>query len=262
MTEETQQTEETQETTEAQVQTNPSDSGEEEAPSRPDWLPEKFETPEQLVTSYGELEKKFHSRRDDLKNEVTQQVQEEINKEALKGVPESAGDYEIKTEVDGESVDVEETPMTEWFRSVAHKYGLSQKDFANVMQEFESVSSQMGPDWNEESKALGEHAEKRLERVDAWASTTLSKEAYQTFAAIPANAAMVKAFEELMEASGEPKFNMVDSNTFQEELSEADLKAMQADPKYWKDKDQAFIQKVRSGFNKLALKKHGTLVQQ
>ena len=45
-------------------------------------------------------------------------------------------------------------------------------------------------------------------------------------------------------------------------LSEADLKAMQADPKYWKDKDQAFIQKVRSGFNKLALKKHGTLVQQ
>ena len=74
MTEETQQTEQTQETTEAQVQTNPSDSGEEEAPSRPDWLPEKFETPEQLVTSYGELEKKFHSRRDDLKSEVTKQV--------------------------------------------------------------------------------------------------------------------------------------------------------------------------------------------
>ena len=31
-------------------------------PDRPDWLPEKFKTPEDLAKSYGELEKKLGSR--------------------------------------------------------------------------------------------------------------------------------------------------------------------------------------------------------
>ena len=68
---------------------------------------------------------------------------------------------------------------------------------------------------------------------------------------------MVQCFEELMELNGQPAFNMMESGSFQEEISEDDLKSMQNDPRYWRDKDPAFIQKVRAGFANLAAKKHG-----
>jgi len=35
---------------------NPSETNDNQADSRPDWLPQKFETPEQLAHSYKELE--------------------------------------------------------------------------------------------------------------------------------------------------------------------------------------------------------------
>ena len=59
---------------------------------------------------------------------------------------------------------------------------------------------------------------------------------------------MVQLFEELMELNGQPQFNMTSDTEFQEVLSIDDLRSMQNDPKYWKDKDPAFIQKVRQGF--------------
>ena len=43
-----------------------------EAPvsARPEWLPEKFETPEAMAKSYGELESWKGKREDDLRNEI------------------------------------------------------------------------------------------------------------------------------------------------------------------------------------------------
>ena len=60
---------------------------------------------------------------------------------------------------------------------------------------------------------------------------------------------MVQLFEELMELNGQPQFNMTSDTEFQEVLSIDDLRSMQNDPKYWKEKDPAFIQKVRQGFH-------------
>ena len=56
-----QSTEEEGKTPEVQDQTtesgDTSEVNDQQADSRPDWLPQKFETPEQLAVSYGELEK-------------------------------------------------------------------------------------------------------------------------------------------------------------------------------------------------------------
>ena len=74
------------------------DSGEQneveqkDSTERPEWLDPKFETPQQLQTSYKQLETKFHTRRDEIKAELV----EEINQEASKDVPVSAGDYKIE----------------------------------------------------------------------------------------------------------------------------------------------------------------------
>ena len=58
---------------------------------RPEWLPEKFQTPEELAKSYGELSTKIGQKEDDIKEQVMKQLEEE----AYSGRPESAGDYQI-----------------------------------------------------------------------------------------------------------------------------------------------------------------------
>ena len=143
----------------------------------------------------------------------------------------------------------DDDPMVDWFRSTAHSYGLSQEEFDGLMNEYIQVDATRGPDWNVESEILGEYADRRLERADSWAHQHLSEDAYEVFANIPASAGMVQLFEELMELNGQPQFNMTSDTEFQEVLSIDDLRSMQNDPKYWKEKDPAFIQKVRQGFH-------------
>ena len=213
---------------------------------RPDWLPEKFERPEELAVSYGELEKKFYSRKEELRSQIIG----EITEEAQSAAPISPADYEIPDiQVDGIKLDVnEEDPMLDWFKDKAHTLGMSQNEFDSNINEFLQLQMTQGPDWNEESQALGEYAEKRLERVDLWAEKNLTDEAYSVFAGVPASAGMVQLFEELMELNGQPQFTMTSETQFQERLSKEDLMSMQNDPKYWKEKDPAFIAKVRQGF--------------
>jgi hypothetical protein len=218
-----------------------------------DWLPEKFERPEELANSYKELERKFYQRKDELR----EQIVSELNEEAISAAPISPGDYDIDfTPPEGlEYTIANDDPMLDWFRSKAHNYGLSQQEFNEVINEYAAMDTQRGPDWNVESQALGEYAEQRLERVDSWAHKSLSEEAYAAFANTPASANMVQLFEELMELNGQPQFNMVSPTEFQERLSIDDLRLMQQDERYWKDKDPAFIAKVRAGFDQYSRQK-------
>lgn len=221
------------------------DSGEQNEVERPDWLPPKFETPEQLSHSYQELERKFHTRRDEIKNELVG----ELNEEAGKDTPISPGDYQVSlVDEDGADIDFnQDDPKLDWFRGKAHEMGLTNDEFSDIVAEYTNISSTSGPDWEVESQDLGEHADRRLERVDTWANSTLSEDAYSTFAAIPASSAMVKAFEEIMQLNGQPKFNMTSSTEFQETVSKADLMSAQQDPKYWRNGgDPAHIAKVRA----------------
>ena len=73
------------ESTETEVPATPaSESVEEVKAERPDWLPQKFESPEQLSVAYGELEKRHYQRTDDLKKTVAEEMQEQ----AFADVPE------------------------------------------------------------------------------------------------------------------------------------------------------------------------------
>ena len=221
------------------------DSGEQNVVERPDWLPSKFETPEQLSVSYGELEKKFHTRRDEIKQELVGELNEEVQAD----VPVSPGDYSVEFEdQDGNAVEMnQDDPALNWFRGKAHELGMTNDEFGNIVSEFTNMQATSGPDWNEESQDLGEHADRRLERVDTWANSTLSEDAYNMFAGIPATAGMVKAFEEIMQLNGQPKFNMTSPTEFQENVTKADLMSAQQDPKYWRNGgDPSHIAKVRA----------------
>ena len=233
------------------------DSGEQneveqkDSTDRPEWLDPKFETPEQLQTSYKQLETKFHTRRDEIKAELI----DEINEEASKEVPVTPADYklEVKDE-DGNLVEVpDDDHMLNWFRDKAHNMALSQNEFSDFVSEYMTMQATSGPDWNQESEILGEHADRRLERVDAWANSVFTEDQYNVFAGIPASAGMVQLFEAVMELNGQPKFNMTSTTEFQETVTREDLMAAQRDPKYWQNGgDPAHIAKVRAMSAQLA----------
>ena len=69
-----------------------------EAPtdSRPEWLPEKFKTPEDLVTSYSNLESKLGTSQEEIKANLLQ----ELETEALSSRPATVGDYQIPETID------------------------------------------------------------------------------------------------------------------------------------------------------------------
>ena len=245
MSEELQETAEVEE--QSQVQADMQEQPEESFTDRPDWLPEKFKSPEELAKSYSELERGFYQRKDDMR----EQVIDEINQEAMKDAPASPSDYDVNFAApEGLEYTVDEDdPLLGWFKGKAHEYGLSQDEFDGLINEYAQADIQRGPDWSVEAEALGEYAEDRLTRVDGWARTSLTEEAYNVFANIPASSNMVQLFEELMELNGQPQFNMVSETEFQEVISLDDLRSMQNDPKYWKEKDPSFIAKVRAGFD-------------
>ena len=86
--------EEIQENAEAQteeVQAGESEQPQEVTQERPDWLPEKFERPEELANSYQELERAFYTRKEELRNQIVG----ELNEEATSSAPISPADYEL-----------------------------------------------------------------------------------------------------------------------------------------------------------------------
>lgn len=255
MSEELQESVEETQTDEVQVQ--PEQEQPQEAANRPDWLPEKFNNEEDFAKSYEHLERRLHERSDNFKEEIMQELAEE----AAGDVPVSPADYQLAlVDESGEQVEIDpEDNMLQWFQGKAHDLGLSQEQFNEIVAEYTQQNVMTGPDWNVESEILGEHAERRLERVDSWVSGNMSEDAYNVFAELSASAGMVQFFEELMEISGQPRFNMVSETQFQESVTQDDLRAAQSDPGYWRDKDPAAIAKVQAISRSLAMKKHGTL---
>ena len=60
----------------------------EQKSERPEWLPEKFNTPEDLAKSYSELSQKLGAKDDDIRNQII----EEIQAEAFSERPDRSGD--------------------------------------------------------------------------------------------------------------------------------------------------------------------------
>jgi hypothetical protein len=83
-------------------------------------------------------------------------------------------------------------------------------------------------------------------QVSAWGKANLPAEVYD---ALSRSAEGIMAMERMM-ASGEPAMGRAPAQR-EEALSEAELKKMMQDPRYWKKRDPAFIEKVSGGFRRL-----------
>ena len=131
---------------------------------RPEWLPEKFKTPEAFAESYSNLEKKFHQKEEDLRASWDAELQEK----AFENRPKTADDYELPESID-KSLGAE-NKLLGWWSKFSWDNGLSQEEFNDGIEIFknEYLGEQVSID--DEMQKLGDNGQERVQAVELWAN--------------------------------------------------------------------------------------------
>jgi len=218
-----------------------------EAPveERPEWLPEKFKTPEDLVSSYSHLESKLGKSDEDLRASI----KDELHQEQWQDRPATVGDYQLPENLNEE--EAVDNDLLNWWAQFSYDNGYGQEKFEAGIQKYaEAVNAGM-PNLEEEHKNLGDNADARIEAVRLWADQFFDEAQYQAVERLGQSAAGIEALERIMSKINAPSVqgDVVASS----QLSEDDLRGMMNDERYWKQgsRDQAFIKQVNDGFAKL-----------
>tara|TARA_R100000742_G_C4254206_1_gene72259 strand:+ start:161 stop:877 length:717 start_codon:yes stop_codon:yes gene_type:complete len=235
MNDEEQSTEESQETIEVP---------QEYADNRPEWLPEKFNSPEDLADSYANLESKIGQKEDELRDSFM----EEMRDQAFADRPAEVGDYLLPEVIDEEeAVDNE---LLNWWADHSFENGYSQDEFQKGIEMFyEATNDGYNPE--SEMAELGDNAQERVEAVGLFVENQFPEEVRGAIDELCSTAEGIKAVEIIMDGLKE---NTVSGNSQPTALlNEGKLKEMMNDPRYWNNakRDPAFISQVDDGFKKL-----------
>jgi len=213
------------------------------APARPEWLPEKYKTGEDLAKAYKELESKLGSRDDEIRN----QIMEEIQAEAFSDRPNSAGDYQLPDIINqDEAVDNE---LLRWWSEHAFENGYSQEEFARGIEMYANSAMSNQPDIDAEFAKLGDNAEARINAASMFANKFFPESAIPAIERMCESHEGILALEAMMDAMKDGSFS--GETTSASEMSEADLREMMNDPRYWKDRDPHFHKQVAEGFQRI-----------
>jgi len=216
---------------------------EDSQPQRPEWLPEKYSTGEDLAKAYKELESKLGTKEEDIRSKII----EEIQTEAFSERPESAGDYQLPDSIDQESsVDNE---LLQWWAEHSFENGFSQEEFNKGIEMYAQAVGNSQPDLDSEAAKLGENANDRIQAASMFADKFFPAEAIPAIERMCESHEGILALETIMEAMKDGSFAAETQPTAGQ--SEADLREMMNDPRYWKDRDPQFIKQVTEGFQGL-----------
>ena len=216
-----------------------------EAPTseRPEWLPEKFNTAEDLAKSYEELSKKLGSKDEDIRNEIIK----EIEAQAFEGRPDSAGDYQLPESIDQEAaVDNE---LLKWWSEHSFENGYSQEEFQQGIEMYAQAVLGNEPDIDAEAAKLGDNAEARIEAASQFATKFFPQEAIPAIERMCESHEGIIALEAIQEAMKDGNF--AGNTQPAAQTSERELREMMNDPRYWKDRDPNFIKQVTEGFQQI-----------
>lgn len=214
-----------------------------EAPSKPEWLPEKYNSGEDLAKAYKELESKLGTKEEDIRNKII----EEIQSEAFSNRPETAGDYQLPEAID-ESAAVD-NKLLSWWAEHSFENGYSQEEFEQGISMYaEAVNGSM-PDIEAETKMLGDNADQRIEAASLFANKFFPEAALPAIERMCESHEGIIALEAIMEAMKDGSF--AGNTQAVAGTSEKELREMMNDPRYWKDRDPHFIKQVTDGFQQI-----------
>jgi hypothetical protein len=235
------------ENTEAVVETEQTLATEEATQStdRPEWLPEKYKSPEDLAKAYKELESKLGNKDEELRKTIM----EELQADAYKDRPESAGAYELPEGIDSETaVDSE---LLSWWSEHAFENGYSQEEFQKGIEMYAAATQVAGPDIEAEQKRLGDRASDRIQSASMFANKFFPKETLPAIERMCETAEGIMALEHIIEATKDGNFSGNSSTT--EKITEQSLREMMQDDRYHHPakRDASFVRQVEDGFKKL-----------
>ncbi len=218
-----------------------------ESPSgdRPEWLPEKYSSPEDLAKAYKALESKLGTKEEDLRNNIL----EELQAEAYGDRPDTAGDYQLPESVDPESaVDSE---LMSWWAEHAFENGYGQEEFQKGVEMYMQATQQAQPDLEAESARLGENASTRVESASAFASKFFPNEVMPAIERMCESAEGIMALEVIMDGMKDGSFS--DNTSAPSQITAESLQTMMQDDRYHHPvrRDPAFVKQVDAGFKAL-----------
>lgn len=216
---------------------------EDSQPQRPEWLPEKYNTGEDLAKAYKELESKLGTKDEDIRSKII----EEIQTEAFSERPESAGDYQLPDIVNEElAVDNE---LLKWWADHSYENGFSQEEFNKGIEMYAQATGGQEPDLDAEAAKLGDNANDRIQAASMFANKFFPEQAIPAVERMCESHEGILALEAVMEAMKDGSFTAETQPSAGQ--SEADLREMMNDPRYYKDRDPHFIKQVTEGFQAL-----------
>lgn len=212
-------------------------------PDRPEWLPEKYSSGEDLAKAYKALESKLGGKEDDIRSKLL----EEIQAESFSERPESAGAYELPESVN-EDLAVD-NDLLKWWSDHSFENGYSQDEFKKGIEMYAEAVNGAQPDMDAESEKLGENANERIQAASMFANKFFPIDAIPAIERMCESHEGIIALESVMEAMKDGSFA---GNTEPSAgTSEQQLREMMNDPRYWKDRDPSYIKQVTDGFQQI-----------
>ena len=239
--------------------------------TRPEWLPKKFWNGKEvnikaLAQSYRELEKMISSRAQPKANTAqdkttyipcsTQEdtLQEELLQKSVdkqeNNTPQDIKEYDIQIHSPyiQRNKRVEEHLYKQGFtnKQIQTIYTLAEEHFAPIIEKMHILNVKNMDTDLEHYFGGKDNWDNIKESLVNWASANLPQDTVQHLASSPEG---IKNLYAMMQANKE---HCLSENSGEKEtLTEKKLKKMMNDPKYWRDRDSTYIEKVQQGFKTL-----------
>jgi|TARA_B100001063_G_scaffold50682_2_gene44683 hypothetical protein len=216
-------------------------------PTADDLILGKFKSQEDLEQGYKELEKYVGGNKDELRDQII----DELSQEADSEVPEH---YELPALPEHITEDdVMENPMTEWWRGHCAENAYDQEMFENGINAYIDMMGEYAPNADAEIQKLGENAQARIQAVDSFSQAYFSPDEHEYLSStIGTTAEGIEILEKIMQMRNEN----ISSYQQQEPLNKLtleDVRGMMKDPRYFdpKERDESFVRKVDDAFARL-----------
>ena len=214
-------------------------------PTRPNWLPEKFTTPEDMAKSYGELESWKGKKEEDIRSAIHKELEEE----AYSQRPASADDYQIPEILDEkEAVD---NQLLNWWAKYSWNNGLSQDEFNEGVNAFAEYVNGEQVDLEAVKAELGDNANQRVEAAQLFMNKFFPAEYHDAIVELGSSSAGIKALEFIQQQMQGVAVNGQAVTPAQ--LTQGDIETKMRDERYWNPakRDKAFVNEVNNDFQKL-----------
>ena len=216
-----------------------------ETPDRPEWLPEKYKTGEDLAKAYKELESKLGNKDESLRKEI----EEELNVKRYENRPENKGDYKLPEGIDeGEAV---ESELMQWWAEHSFENGYSQEMFETGIEKYMEAFGQEAVNIDDEMIKLGDQALARTDAASAFATKFFPKEVIPAIERMAETHEGIIALEHIMDSLKSPSLNQ--ETDVAATINESDLRTMMNDERYHNPtkRDPAYVKNIEDGFKKL-----------